>query len=180
MSDDGVAKPKVKTRIIKTRNKLKAKVTAGQQATTAGDQGGFAKGALERAEAEMAEAAARYVEWVQDTMRELNALHRQAIDAEAASLERREALKGIGRIAHELRGQGGTFGFPLITAFAGSLFKFTQGDSAADTPERMSLVKAHVDAIRVVFSQEIRGDGGQIGQALVGALKQAISKFNAG
>jgi chemotaxis protein histidine kinase CheA len=178
MSDEGAGRPKVKTRIIKTRNKLKAKVTASQQPVAPGEQSSFAKGALERAEAEMADAAARYVVWVQDTVRDLAGHFRRATEAPPSSAERAEALKSIGHIAHELRGQGGTFGFPLITAFAGSLFKFTQGDGS-DTPERMSVVKAHVDAIRVVFAQEIRGDGGQIGQALVQALQQAIKKFNA-
>lgn len=178
MSDEGVGKPRTKTRIIKTRNKLKAKLTAGQQPVAPGESS-FAKNALERAEAEMAEAAARYVDWVQDTVSQMNSLFRQATEAPAGSAERSEALKGIGHIAHELRGQGGTFGFPLITAFAGSLFKFTQGETT-DSAERMAVVKAHVDAIRVVFAREIRGDGGEVGKALVQALQQAIKKFNAG
>jgi hypothetical protein len=34
-------------------------------------------------------------------------------------------FKRINEIAHDMRGQGGTFGYPLVTTVAGSLYTFT-------------------------------------------------------
>ena len=178
MSDDKPGQPPVKpqpkTRIFKPRNKLKAKVTAGQSPLPAGEEGGFSRAALEKAEAELAEASARYAEWSRATLDELLEFYREA--SASSGEARQEAARKISRIAHELRGQGGTFGYPLVTSFASSLFRFTENESAI-SDERLVVIKAHCDAIRVVLLQNITGDGGEIGQALVKALQQAIAKF---
>jgi hypothetical protein len=178
MSDDKPdqppARPQAKTRIFKPRNKLKAKVTSGQQPLAPGEEGGFSKAALEKAEAELADAAARYAEWSRATLDELMEFYREA--STGAGDVRQQAVRKISHIAHELRGQGGTFGYPLVTSFASSLFRFTENDSAI-SDERLMVIKAHCDAIRVVLLQNITGDGGEIGQALVKALQQGIEKF---
>ena len=40
----------------------------------------------------------------------------------------------------------------------------------------MEIVKAHVDAMRAVLREKISGDGGEIGKALIAALKEGIEK----
>ena len=162
-----------KTRIIKPRtNKLKAKVTGGTITTT---NAGFAKEALEAAEQEMAEAAANFATRSRQNMADLAALVTQAQQAQGDA--RKELLDKINLIAHELRGQGGTFDYPLVTAFAGSLFKFTRGEAADMDDNRMAIIKAHADGIRTVLGKGIRGDGGKIGQQLMQVLQQAIKKY---
>jgi chemotaxis protein histidine kinase CheA len=161
-----------KTRIFKPRiNKLKAKLTGG--AITSTDTG-FAKEALEAAEREMAEAAANFAACSQQNMADLAALVTRA--QQVHGLARKEIIDKINMLAHELRGQGGTFGYPLLTTFAGSLFKFTCGKSADMDDDRVAIVKAHADVIRAVLGKDIRGDGGHIGRELVRALQKAIKK----
>jgi len=81
----------------------------------------------------------------------------------------------INFIAHELRGQGGTFGFPLITAFGKSLFQVTTPPCRTDDAG-IDIVKAHIDTLRAVIRDKIEGDGGDVGKALYLELRGAIAK----
>ena len=80
------------------------------------------------------------------------------------------------RIAHDLKGQGSTFGYNLMTFFAASLydFSFQEGEISDNHVE---LLKAHIDSMNVVIKDRIRGDGGEEGQALQKGLQDAIEKY---
>ncbi|MBM3567650.1 MAG: hypothetical protein FJX46_02720 [Alphaproteobacteria bacterium] len=67
--------------------------------------------------------------------------------------------------AHEIRGQSGTFGYPLATAVADTLCKYLDGktDLAADD---IQLCLLHVNALLAVFRENLRGEGGKIGDEL--------------
>ncbi len=86
-------------------------------------------------------------------------------------------VANINRIAHELRGQSGTFDYQLITAFGKSLYKTTLDSDMDITEDRLKLVEAHIDAIRTVFRNRIQGDGGQVGKALLHEIEQAVMKY---
>ena len=90
--------------------------------------------------------------------------------------ERGGEFKKINALAHDLKGQGGTFGYPLITSFADSLFQFT-GAGARQTDNYVQIVQAHIDSIRAVVAGKIRGDGGQTGRELRLVLEGAIQKY---
>ena len=83
----------------------------------------------------------------------------------------------INLIAHELRGQGGTFGYPLITVFGKSLYEVTKPPCREDDAG-LEIVKAHIDTMRAVLRDQVEGDGGSIGQALFKAVKIAITKYS--
>ena len=74
--------------------------------------------------------------------------------------------------AHELRGQGGMFGFPLMTAFAKSLYECTTTVQVT-TPMLLTLYKGHIDGMKVVLREEIQGEGGKVGAALLEGLEKA-------
>ena len=80
------------------------------------------------------------------------------------------------RIAHDIKGQAGSFGYLLLTEFAHSLAKFTK---LVESPskEQIEVIKAHVDALTTIINNRIDGDGGEIGQALKSALQLAVAKF---
>ena len=86
-------------------------------------------------------------------------------------------VANINRIAHELRGQSGTFDYQLITAFGKSLYKATLDSDMEITEDRLKLVEAHIDAIRTVFRNRVQGDGGQVGKALLGEIDLAVKKY---
>ena len=74
--------------------------------------------------------------------------------------------------AHELRGQGGMFGLPLMTAFAKSLYECTSTVQLT-TPMLLTLYKGHIDGMKVVLREEIEGAVGQAGAALLESLEKA-------
>ncbi|MHA1154409.1 MAG: response regulator [Alphaproteobacteria bacterium] len=85
-------------------------------------------------------------------------------------------IANINRIAHELRGQSGTFDYQLITSFGKSLYKTTMDPEIKITEDLHKMIAAHVDAIRNVFRNRITGDGGQVGKALLREIENAAQK----
>ena len=102
---------------------------------------------------------------------------RQVTEAKQVSGDRNAQFEEISLIGHELRGQGGTFGYPLITIFGKSLYDVTKAPCRQDDAN-LEIVKAHIDTMRAVLREKIEGDGGAVGQALFKALKMAISKYS--
>jgi hypothetical protein len=130
---------------------------------------------LKKAEDRIAVAGASYPERVKADLDKLVALANQA----ATDPNRRdEAITGINLIVHEIRGEGATFGYPLLTKFAGSLFKFTDG-LTSPTERQLALIKAHVDVMTAVVKAGIKGDGGALGAQIDQTLAVAIEKYAA-
>ncbi len=86
-------------------------------------------------------------------------------------------VANINRIAHELRGQSGTFDYQLVTSFGKSLYKATLDSDMEITEDRLKLIAAHIDAIRTVFRNRVQGDGGQVGKALLREIDLAVKKY---
>jgi len=87
-------------------------------------------------------------------------------------------IANINRIAHELRGQSGTFDYPLITKLSKSLYEATSDPDRQITNDRKKLIDAHIDAVRTVFKNRITGDGGEIGLALLHDIEVAVRKYH--
>ncbi|MBM3556200.1 MAG: response regulator [Alphaproteobacteria bacterium] len=85
-------------------------------------------------------------------------------------------IKNIHGLAHELRGAGGIFGFPLVTQFGKSLYQWT--DEAVDLrKETFDMVRAHIEVIRITVRQGIRTDNDRIAIEIKSILDKAIRKF---
>ncbi|MGJ3230535.1 MAG: Hpt domain-containing protein [Oceanicaulis sp.] len=75
--------------------------------------------------------------------------------------------------AHDLRGLGTTYEFPIITRIAASLSKLIETpQQRAHVP--MALVEAHVGAIRAAVLQNIRDDRDPIGAQLADELETRV------
>jgi hypothetical protein len=84
--------------------------------------------------------------------------------------ERVANVKEIYGIAHNLKGQGSSFGYPLITRIGQSLCQLTRPDRNFSDSD-LGIVQAHLDAIRLILAKEIKGDGGDIGSKLAARLE---------
>jgi hypothetical protein len=85
-----------------------------------------------------------------------------------------EAVADCRAQLHDISGQAGTLGFPLITTVCRSLGRFLRLDLA--TPVVGELIAIHLAALRSIAAQRIAGDGGATGRALEAELQQAIEK----
>ena len=115
--------------------------------------------AAARAAAAMKEMSAQFGVWLQEELDRLEAarLAFHAPGGDASTLAAR---------AHDLKGLGGTYDYPLVSRIAGSLERVLEGP--APDPRR---VDAHVDAIRSVVRDERHDPQDPVGLALVESLE---------
>ncbi|MFP6748973.1 MAG: hypothetical protein VCD66_15400 [Alphaproteobacteria bacterium] len=154
------------------RNALREKASGGS--ANPGEAGGIPIEAIQAAEAEFTKMAEDYPDWVQSLIDELYDNYRRCIDTPEL---RHEKIAAINEIAHDMKGQGGTFGYPLITNFGDSLYKCTH-KSEEFNDNLIELLKAHIDGMKAVISGRVSGDGGDIGQELLASLNQAVEKYS--
>ena len=169
-SKDKVAKPEKASDvwIFKLPNHLKEKMgsNAMRQEFIVPDT------ILAEAEAALQREAAGFLTWAKVY---LDNLSKEVTEARTLVQDRNKHFDEINLIAHELRGQGGTFGYPLITLFAKSLYESTKEPRKEDDAA-LDIAKAHIDTMRAVIREDIEGDGGELGQQLFKSLKLAIAK----
>ena len=113
-----------------------------------------------------------YIAWVcQDLDRMLKLLDQAKEDPRKASLK----LKDIFLLSHDIKGQGATFEYPLLSHITGSLCKLLSDET--QSPEiLLTLTRLHVEALNVVVKENIRGAGGTQGKELVEMLRMAVAK----
>ncbi len=85
-------------------------------------------------------------------------------------------LREIEAAAFEIKGLGGTFSFPLLTAIAKSLNAFVRGRDSV-TAVQLKIISFHIDALYVVLFSRIRGQGGDTESALLHAFETAVARF---
>ncbi len=79
---------------------------------------------------------------------------------------------GVFAVAHDIKGQGASFGYDLMTEVAGSLCELLRGRAALDLAE-VEAAGAHIAALEDVLARGLTGDGGEDGRALLAALEPA-------
>ncbi|WP_262691426.1 hypothetical protein [Kordiimonas aestuarii] len=163
-------KKPVIVRFYRFKNRLKEK-TAG----LAPGKVGISQEALDAAEQALTKMAEDYPDWVSGLIVKLQEQHGRCVDTPE---KRRDCFEEIHHIAHDMKGQGGTFGYPLITVFADSLYGFTYPRDEI-TDHQVELVKSHLDAMRAVIRGRVSGNGGEIGEKLTETLNNAITKYTA-
>jgi chemotaxis protein histidine kinase CheA len=136
--------------------------------------GGLNAGALAKAEAALKSLSSQFSQWLKDELAKLEAA-RAAIHAEGLTKETGDRLYTH---AHDLKGLGATYEFPIITRMAGSLCRLI------DTPEQrakapLKLVDAHIDAIKAAVRDDIRDDVNPVGRILAEELERQVAAYTA-
>jgi CheY-like chemotaxis protein len=163
-------KPSAKAFIFKLPNRLREKVAGlgrGDPITIPPDLMQAAEQQLDRMEDD-------YSDWVRGSIKKL--VESLAKATEGNPKTRVEMVIAINRLAHELRGQGSTFGYPLITVFGRSLYECTLNVEMVED-QLLEFIKAHIDGITAVMRDKIKGPGGDLGKELVASLEVARNKL---
>lgn len=129
---------------------------------------------LAKVEEKISEMSGDYSTWVADEIRKLD---ESLLKLKEPGANLRSLMARINRGAHEMRGQGGIFGYPLITEFSKSLFQYTNKSVQAISDNEYELLKAHIDTIKVIIAEKVEGDGGETGRALLAGIQAAIKKY---
>lgn len=155
------------SQVIPPSNTLRLKVGASRL-------GGVDPAAIAKAEAALKSLAGNFSQWLQDEITKLDAA-RQEVRAQGVTPE---TMENLYLRAHDLKGLGTTYGYQLITRIAGSLCKLIdEKDKRLDAP--MSLIDAHIDAIKAAVRDDIKSDTHPVGAALAQELERKVREFSA-
>ena len=87
----------------------------------------------------------------------------------------RGVLNDMFRVAFELKGQGTSAGFNLVTRFGDSLCSYIENLTQASSKE-IAIIKAHVDSIAAIMARGIQGDQNPIGLAIAAELEKVVGQ----
>ena len=144
--------------VIPPSNNLKLKVGAGRFSLDADS--------IARAEAALKSLSSQFAQWMQDELTKLEAA-RAEVRAKGMTPETSEALY---MRAHDLKGLGATYEFPLVTRIAASLCRLID-DPATRMSAPMALVDGHIDAIKAAVRDDIKTDEHPVGAAIANELE---------
>jgi len=149
--------------LIQVPNTLRLKV--------GGRFGAIDPGAIAKAEAALKSLSGNFAQWLQDEVVKLEAA-RQRVKADGVTAETMESLY---LRAHDLKGLGATYEFPLITRIAASLCRLID-DKTKRLTAPMALVDAHIDGVKAAIRDNIKTDDHPVGQVLVTELERRVAE----
>jgi hypothetical protein len=152
--------------VIQVPNMLKLKV---------GGRGGIDMAAIAKAEAALKSLSGNFAQWLNDEIVKLEGA-RQEVRAQGLTAETVETLY---LRAHDLKGLGSTYEFPLITRLAASLCRLID-DPETRLTAPMFLVDAHIDAIKACVRDDIKIDTHPVGKVLAAELEGRVAEYLAG
>lgn len=153
--------------MIQAPNALRLKVGGGRL-------GAIDPAAIAKAEAALQSLSGNFTQWLNDEITKLDGA-RQTVRAESPTPENMESLY---LRAHDLKGLGATYGFPLITRIAGLLCRLID-DKSKRLEAPLGLIEAHIDAIKAAARDEIKTEEHPVGKILVQELESRIKDYGA-
>ncbi|MFZ4601724.1 MAG: Hpt domain-containing protein [Caulobacterales bacterium] len=134
-------------------------------------------GALARAEAALKSLSGQFQTWMEDEVFKLD----EARNAARAAGWTEDALNDVFLRAHDAKGMGTTYEYPLVTRIAGSLCRFIETpEQRAVARNHVSIVEAHVDAIKAAVRGQIRTDDNPTGRVLAVELETRVADLTKG
>lgn len=158
-------------RIIRPNLTLNSKVTVG-------GPGAVDEGTLERAEQVIQGMSEDYLKWAKDDLARLANAFAVLKNAKGTG-DTAAQLDAIFSVSHDIKGQGGSFDFQLMTIVGNQLCRFIENLNGKADASAIEVIELHVNALQAVMAQKLKGDGGQIGKAFLRGLEQVIAKRTA-
>ncbi len=129
---------------------------------------------LQAAEDAVQKLGADYLGWLQQDIEKIEAL---LITARDETGDRQPHLDQIYAVSHDVKGQGGSFGYDLVTEIGQSLCDLIK-TPACPSDAGLDAIEAHIAALRRVAEDGLEGDGGDTGSALLTRLRQSVADLS--
>lgn len=120
---------------------------------------------LARAEAVVANISSEFPQYVHEEIERMRGIAKSLASAGSPE-EKRAAAEDLMFAAHDFKGQGGSFGYPLLSKIAASLHHLVKQAPEFDA-HIMTAVKAHIDSIALVNAKAMKEADHPLGQKLV-------------
>ncbi len=132
---------------------------------------GISEEGWKRAHAAIEKLKRSYIEeWAPTALDELERTLKMARSSPDLAAEQ---LQAAHRLAHDMKGQGATFGFALVSDIGGALCVLTNNRVAATSAELRAML-AHVRAARSILTRELEDPDCPEAHAVMRELKSAI------
>ncbi len=147
---------------------------------------GVDESVLEKAEKIIVEMKDDYLTWAEADIARLQKVSTEIRDvgnSDPSSVSNEvisQTFATIYEISHDMRGQGGSFGYPLMTAVCDRMCNFLEKVMDAPKLTQMPVLSVCIDTMSLIISQRLDGDGGGMGNNLLRALDAAIAKTSRG
>ena len=155
-----------KLEVINPPNTLKQKVGTG-------GPGAVDLEALERAEEVIIGMTDSYLNWVAEDLRKMDEAYAKLV---ATTGDRKEEINGVFQVSHDIKGQGGSFGYDLMTALGNELCRLIEKIDKAG-PGEIEAIKLHIDSMKLVIGEDMKGTGGKTGEKMLAGLQQVCDKI---
>ncbi|NQW01556.1 MAG: Hpt domain-containing protein [Rhodospirillales bacterium] len=159
MSDDDLE-------FITPPNTLKAKVSIG-------GVGAVDESVIQRAEEAIAGMTDDYLEWV---YQDISRIELACKELKGSQEDRGEKLRAVFHVAHDIKGQGGSFGFDLMTTIGNQMCRLID-KADVDDPHLIEVIDVHVDAMKLIIAARLKGDGGRDGELMLAGLQKVCEKI---
>jgi len=157
MSEDN--KAPAPAQFVKPPQTLQGKITKG-------GPGAVDMNALAKAEAVIESLADDYLSWVTEDFGRLEV----AFDhLKTGAPDDKENIDAMFSVVHDMKGQGGSFGYPLMTQISDLLCGILENAESLG-PREHKAMRVYIDAMRVVISHQLKDDGGNEGRQLLMGL----------
>ncbi len=137
----------------------------------------FDEDAIARAEAKLRDLSVEFDVWMAE---EIDKLHHARLAAREAGWSD-AALDALFAAAHDAKGLGATYDYPLVTEIAGSLCRMIETPEARlIARRRLPLIDAHVESMRAAVRDRVKTCDHPIGQALLRELRRHVEALGLG
>ncbi len=135
----------------------------------------FDAAAVARAEEALQSLSGHFQGWLEEEVAKV-----QAARLEGAQTGWHDgSMESLLIAAHDLKGLGATYEYPLATLIAGSLCRLIETPAGRDAARAAPhLIEAHVDAIRAAARDRVKSNQHPVGNALLAALKDSVDALN--
>ncbi len=127
--------------------------------------------AVRKAQEAVAALAENFTEWMRA---DLDTALASLAKAKDSLPDNASHLRDIYSVCHNIKGQGGSFGYDWITHVGKSLCDYIH-DAGSASERKLKVIEAHLTAIKFILDRDIQGDGGQVGNQLQAKL-QSLTK----
>jgi chemotaxis protein histidine kinase CheA len=99
---------------------------------------------------------------------------RQAFELAVSEPDNRDRhIASLTAAVHDIKGVAGSFGYGLVSDIAANLHQFLKRSGSGDA-RVLPVVEAHLQAFDEIRGQNLKGDGGDLGQRLLADLRALV------
>lgn len=113
-----------------------------------------------------------FIRWTRDEVMRLEDAYHQL----RAGHDPKSARQTLLDAAYVIKSQSGIFGYELGTRVARMLTGYVTERAQFDN-EDLTVIGKHIETLTVIFSQQVKDAGGDVGQSLINSLNKLVEKF---